>query len=93
MPDNSIVNENILTKYFSGGKTTFVRSRELTEDEKLANLEKSALLQAVDYAKRHNVDSVRIQVSEDKIIFDHLFTKSELENGESFYKEMGWDKA
>lgn len=79
-----------LTLPFGGINLRCVKSRELTEKELEENWMRIALLQAIDYARRHQVTSVESWSSDHK--FHHVFTREELEAGMPFYKKCGWDE-
>ena len=75
---------------FGGINLHRFESHKLTEKELEESWMRMALLQAIDYAKRHQVTSVESWSSDHK--FHHVFTKEELEAGMPFYKKCGWDE-
>lgn len=64
---------------FSGINLHCFKSMELTEKEIEERQMRMVLLQAIDYAKRHQVTSVESWSSDYK--FHHVFTREELEAG------------
>lgn len=79
-----------LTMLFGGSNFHRFQSSEPTEKELEERWMRIALLQAIDYAKRHQVTSVESWSSDHK--FHHVFTREELEAGIPFYKKCGWDE-
>ena len=79
-----------LTWTFGGNNLHRFESHKPTEKEQEESWMRMALLQAIDYAMRHQVTSVESWSSDHK--FHHVFTKEELEAGMPFYKKCGWDK-
>lgn len=82
--------EPSLTWLYGGNNIRRFESRKPTEKELEENWMRMALLQAIDYAKRHQVTSVESWSSDHK--FHHVFTREELEAGMPFYKKCGWDE-
>lgn len=79
-----------LTWMYGGNNIRRFESHKLTEKELEENWMRIALLQAIDYAKRHQVTSVESWSIDHK--FHHVFTREELEAGMPFYKKCGWDE-
>lgn len=79
-----------LTWAYGGNNLRRFESHRLTEKELEENWMRMALLQAIDYARRHQVTSVESWSSDHK--FHHVFKRDELEAGMPFYKKCGWDE-